>query len=111
MWTKAWRVSSLVKATLGGGVSDVRASERLTESTVCIVPPETGLDRQTERILARSGQAGSAGARPRRHAGWANNGGSGCHFLQPRSNPVRSTTLRDLGSAGFPPLARPSFLR
>jgi molecular chaperone HtpG len=49
-----------VKATLGDQVSDVRASERLTESAVCIVAPESGLDRQLERILARSGQAGAA---------------------------------------------------
>ena len=53
------RFISAVKATLGDQVSDVRASERLTESAVCIVASETGLDRQLERILARSGQAGS----------------------------------------------------
>jgi molecular chaperone HtpG len=49
-----------VKATLGGHVSDVRASERLTESAVCLVAPPTGLDRQLERILARSGQESAA---------------------------------------------------
>src|SRR4051795_6982331 len=49
-----------VKATLGEQVSDVRASERLTESAVCLVAPESGLDRQLERILARAGQLGSA---------------------------------------------------
>src|SRR5215204_4839188 len=54
------RFIAAVKATLGEQVSDVRASERLTESAVCIVAPETGLDRQLERILARSGQVGSA---------------------------------------------------
>jgi molecular chaperone HtpG len=54
------RFIAAVKATLGDQVSDVRASERLTESAVCIVAPETGLDRQLERILARSGQVGSA---------------------------------------------------
>jgi molecular chaperone HtpG len=38
----------------------VRVSERLTESAVCLVAPETGLDRQLERLLARAGQGGSA---------------------------------------------------
>ena len=52
------RFIAAVKATLGDQVSDARASERLTESAVCIVAPETGLDRQLERILARSGQVG-----------------------------------------------------
>ena len=54
------RFIAAVKATLGDQVSDARASERLTESAVCIVAPETGLDRQLERILARSGQVGSS---------------------------------------------------
>src|SRR5829696_7390730 len=54
------RFIAAVKATLGDQVSDARASERLTESAVCLVAPETGLDRQLERILARSGQVGSA---------------------------------------------------
>jgi len=49
-----------LKAVLGEQVSDVRASERLTESAVCLVAPESGLDRQLERILARAGQLGSA---------------------------------------------------
>jgi molecular chaperone HtpG len=49
-----------VKATLGEAVADVRASERLTESAVCLVAPETGMDRQLERLLARAGQLGSA---------------------------------------------------
>src|SRR3954447_25832491 len=54
------RFIAAVKATLGEQVSDVRASERLTESAVCLVAPESGLDRQLERILARAGQLGSA---------------------------------------------------
>ena len=54
------RFIAAVKAALGDQVSDARASERLTESAVCIVAPETGLDRQLERILARSGQVRSA---------------------------------------------------
>ena len=54
------RFIAAVKATLGEQVSDVRASDRLTESAVCLVAPESGLDRQLERILARAGQLGSA---------------------------------------------------
>ncbi|MBO1905381.1 molecular chaperone HtpG [Microvirga sp. 3-52] len=49
-----------VKAILGEAVADVRASERLTESAVCLVAPETGMDRQLERLLARAGQLESA---------------------------------------------------
>jgi molecular chaperone HtpG len=49
-----------VKATLGEQVSDVRASDRLTESAVCLVAPESGIDRQLERILARAGKVDSA---------------------------------------------------
>ena len=36
------RFIAAVKATLGDQVSDACASERLTESAVCIVAPETG---------------------------------------------------------------------
>lgn len=49
-----------VKTTLGEAVSNVRVSERLTESPVCLVAPETGMDRQLERLLASAGQIGSA---------------------------------------------------
>jgi len=49
-----------VKVALGDAVADVRASERLTESAVCLVASETGMDRQLERILARAGQLTSA---------------------------------------------------
>jgi len=49
-----------LKATLGEAVSDVRPSERLTESAVCLVAPESGMDRQLERLLARVGQSPSA---------------------------------------------------
>jgi molecular chaperone HtpG len=49
-----------LKATLGEAVSDVRPSERLTESAVCLVAPESGMDRQLERLLARAGQLPSA---------------------------------------------------
>jgi molecular chaperone HtpG len=49
-----------VKTTLGDGVSDVRASDRLTESAVCLVATEHGPDRQLERILAGTGQLPAA---------------------------------------------------
>jgi molecular chaperone HtpG len=52
------RFIASAKATLGDQVSDVRASERLTESAVCLVAPDGGVDRQLERLLAGSGQLG-----------------------------------------------------
>lgn len=48
---------AFVKTTLAGTVSEVRASERLTDSAVCLVAADSGMDRQLERILAASGQA------------------------------------------------------
>jgi molecular chaperone HtpG len=45
-----------VKVTLGDAVSDVRVSERLTESAVCLVAPEQGLDRELEKLLAGAGR-------------------------------------------------------
>ena len=48
---------AFVKTTLGDAVSEVRASERLTDSAVCLVAADSGMDRQLERILAASGQA------------------------------------------------------
>ena len=54
------RFLATAKATLADQVSDVRASERLTESAVCLVAQEGGMDRQLERILARSGRPAPA---------------------------------------------------
>ncbi|TCQ00851.1 molecular chaperone HtpG [Sphingomonas sp. PP-F2F-A104-K0414] len=54
---------AFVKTTLGDAVSEVRASERLTDSAVCLVAADSGMDRQLERILAASGQA-MAAAKP-----------------------------------------------
>lgn len=51
---------AFVKATLEQETSDVRASDRLTDSAVCLVAPESGMDRQLERLLASSGRLGSA---------------------------------------------------
>jgi len=49
-----------IKETLGEAVSDVRASERLTDSPVCLVAPEHGPDRQLEKLLAGAGRLKTA---------------------------------------------------
>ncbi len=51
---------AFVKLTLGDAVSDVRVSDRLTDSAVCLVAPEGGPDRALEKLLAGSGRAVSA---------------------------------------------------
>ena len=51
---------AFVKTTLGDAVADVRASDRLTESAVCLVAPERGPDRQLEKMLAGAGRLKSA---------------------------------------------------
>jgi molecular chaperone HtpG len=51
---------AFVKLTLGDAVADVRASDRLTDSAVCLVAPEAGPDRALEKILANAGRLGSA---------------------------------------------------
>ena len=56
---------AFVKATLGEAVSDVRASDRLTDSAVCLVASEGGPDRSLEKLLAGSGKVRS----PRSQAG------------------------------------------
>ncbi len=57
------RFIDFVKATLGEAVSDVRASDRLTESAVCLVAADHGMDRQLEKLLAGAGRL-PAGPRP-----------------------------------------------
>lgn len=52
---------AFAKTTLGDAVADVRASDRLTESAVCLVAPDYGPDRQLEKILAGSGREGVGG--------------------------------------------------
>ncbi len=54
---------AFVKLTLGDAVSDVRASDRLTDSAVCLVAPEGGPDRSLEKLLAGSGR-GVPSAKP-----------------------------------------------
>jgi molecular chaperone HtpG len=51
---------AFVKTTLGEAVADVRASERLTDSAVCLVAPDSGPDRALERILAGAGRLNAA---------------------------------------------------
>ena len=51
---------AFVKETLGGDVADVRASDRLTDSAVCLVAPDSGMDRQLEKLLASAGQLKTA---------------------------------------------------
>ncbi|SDR51446.1 molecular chaperone HtpG [Rhizobiales bacterium GAS113] len=51
---------AFAKMTLGEAVADVRASERLTQSAVCLVAPDKGPDRQLEKILQGTGRLGSA---------------------------------------------------
>ncbi|RIY02669.1 molecular chaperone HtpG [Aureimonas flava] len=53
-----------LRETLGADVSDVRASERLTDSAVCLVAPDRGIDRQLERLLASAGRLGGAASKP-----------------------------------------------
>ncbi|MBL6615118.1 MAG: molecular chaperone HtpG [Reyranella sp.] len=51
-----------VKEALGDKVSDVRASQRLTESAACLVAAAQGRDRELERLLTRSNRG--TGAKP-----------------------------------------------
>ena len=50
------------KELLKDEVSDVRVSERLTESPVCLVAADHGMDRQLEKLLAAAGRGGGASA-------------------------------------------------
>jgi molecular chaperone HtpG len=54
------RFVAFAKATLGEEVADVRTSDRLTDSAVCLVAAEQGPDRQLERLLASAGRLQSA---------------------------------------------------
>ncbi len=47
---------AFAKVTLGEAVSDVRTSDRLTESAVCLVAPEHGPDRQLQKMLQGAGR-------------------------------------------------------
>jgi molecular chaperone HtpG len=51
---------AFARETLADQVSDVRASDRLTESAVCLVASEQGYDRQMEKLLQSAGRLQSA---------------------------------------------------
>jgi molecular chaperone HtpG len=55
-------VIAVVKLALGERVSDVRASQRLTDSAACLVAGGRGPDRELERLLARHNRG--SGAKP-----------------------------------------------
>ncbi|QIG48126.1 molecular chaperone HtpG [Nordella sp. HKS 07] len=46
---------AVIKQTLGDQVADVRKSARLTDSPVCLVASDQGLDRTLEKLLTRQG--------------------------------------------------------
>ncbi|WLR95770.1 molecular chaperone HtpG [Shinella zoogloeoides] len=48
------------RSTLGEEIADVRVSDRLTESAVCLVASELGLDRQLEKLLQGAGRLQTA---------------------------------------------------
>ncbi|MGO4407596.1 molecular chaperone HtpG [Bosea sp. RAF48] len=49
-----------MKETLADEVADVRTSDRLTDSAVCLVASDKGPDRQFERLLSAAGRVDSA---------------------------------------------------
>jgi molecular chaperone HtpG len=51
---------TFIKETIGEAVADVRPSDRLTDSPVCLVAPEHGPDRQLEKLLAGAGRLTTA---------------------------------------------------
>ena len=51
---------TFIKETLGEAVADVRPSDRLTDSPVCLVAPEHGPDRQLEKLLTGAGRLKTA---------------------------------------------------
>ncbi|MBS0549288.1 MAG: molecular chaperone HtpG [Proteobacteria bacterium] len=55
-------VIKTVKEALGDQVSEVRASQRLTDSASCLVAAAQGRDRELERMLARQNRG--SGAKP-----------------------------------------------
>jgi molecular chaperone HtpG len=54
---------AFIKDALGDAVSDVRPSDRLTDSVACLVAAEEGPDRQLEKMLAGAGRL-TGGAKP-----------------------------------------------
>ena len=54
---------AFIRTELGDAVSDVRPSDRLMDSAVCLVAAESGPDRQLEKLLAGTGRL-KAAAKP-----------------------------------------------
>ncbi len=54
---------ALVKTTLGAEIKDVRPSERLTDSPVCLIADEGDMDMHLERILRQHKQLNTTAAR------------------------------------------------
>ena len=57
-------LAAFVKQTLGETVQDVRSSNRLAESPVCLVATEGALDRRLERMLSRQEGGGPERSAP-----------------------------------------------
>ena len=51
---------AFIKSSLGDAVADVRASDRLTDSAVCLVAGNSGPDRALEKLLAGAGRLNAA---------------------------------------------------
>ncbi|MFO1067449.1 MAG: molecular chaperone HtpG [Geminicoccaceae bacterium] len=57
------RLIARLKLALGDAVKDVRASKRLTESAVCLVAEDSGIDLRLERFLKQHNQVAELGKR------------------------------------------------
>ena len=57
------KLIAVLKDKLGDKVADVRTSARLTESAVCLVADETGMDMRLERFLKQHQQLGELSKR------------------------------------------------
>jgi molecular chaperone HtpG len=55
---------AVIKQTLGEAVADVRKSSRLTDSPVCLVAGDLGLDRTLEKLLVRQGTTDMKASKP-----------------------------------------------
>jgi molecular chaperone HtpG len=86
-------VIAAVKEALGDSVSDVRASQRLTESAACLVASAQGRDRELERLLARQNRG--TGAKPILEL---NMGHAIVHALASAKKADRGDDVRDLAS-------------
>jgi len=51
------RLCAAFKVVLGDGVQEVRSTDRLTDSAVCLVASDSAMDRNLQRMLKQHGQA------------------------------------------------------